>query len=148
MTDPRKQPERRFWKLTPFEWIMSVLTFLGLLIAFFTGLILRNQLNEMKVDQKAWMTLSIGTVNWPKDVDNVNKVVVTAPAVVTNIGKTAARNVHIQVVMEYVVNGSSPDFVYDGRVRSDSTTGIMFPNSPLTIPVVFSEQQQQGGQPT
>ena len=144
MTDP-EQPEHRFWDLSRFEWIMAVLTFLGLLITVFTGLILYDQLHEMKVDQRAWMSLSMGTVQFPKDLDSIGKVPVSAPITITNIGKTAARNIHTQAVMDYEVNGSSPDFIYDRRPRSEGTTGIMFPNSPFPMPATFMEGKQGGG---
>jgi len=49
--------------------------------------------------------------------------------------------------MDYVVNGSSPDFVYDKRPRTTESTGVLFPNNPAQIPVQFSQVVLNGTSP-
>jgi hypothetical protein len=132
------QSDKRWWEMTRFEWIMSVLTLAGLVIAVFTGLIFLKQLHEMRTDQRAWISFTAGATLFPKDAVSLNTVQVTTPITVNNIGKTAARLVKTDLVMEYDVNGSAPDFVYDQRARQVSTTGIVFPNSPFALNVPFT----------
>jgi len=130
------------WKtMNIFERIMAILTFAGVVIAIFTGLIFWKQLDEMKTDERAWLNISSGIVQFPKDISSVSTVPVSVPMTINNIGKTAARTIRSEFVMDYEVNGQSPDFVYDGRVRTYSTTGIMFPNAPQPVEVAFAKAQ-------
>ena len=144
------KPESKVWGLTKFEWIIAVLTLAGVVIAFLTGAIFWEQLHEMKTDQRAWVTMSLGRVQFPSNISDIGKVQVQAPLTVNNVGKTAARNLHSKVVMEYEVNGQSPEFVYDHRMRAESTSGIMFPTAQETMPIFFLEgnpNDKNGSQP-
>lgn len=136
-----KEPaaEVKYWGLSKFEWIIAVLTAAGVVIAILTGGIFWLQLGEMKTDQRAWVTVSLKPVQFPKDITQIKTTQVIAPIAINNVGKTAARNLVSNIVIEYEVNGQSPDFVYTNRVRTISTTGIMFPNSPQSVPVPFNE---------
>jgi hypothetical protein len=123
-------PDERWWGLTRFEWIMAVLTFAGVVIAVFTGLIFRKQLDEMRTDQRAWIRISNQQPIFPKDATTLNAFPVSIQISASNIGKTAARNLKIEAIIDYEVNGGSPDFIYDFRPRQITTTGILFPNAP------------------
>jgi hypothetical protein len=118
---------------------MSVLTFAGVAIAVFTGLIFKQQLHEMRTDQRAWISISEGPHQFPKDSTFLNTVQVTAPITIKNIGKTSARLVKAEIVMDYEVKGDSPDFIYAGRARQITTTGIVYPDSTFTQNVPFSK---------
>ena len=138
--------EHKFWALTRFEWIMAILTLAGVLIAFLTGFIFWKQLHEMRTDQRAWITLNTGNVTFPKDASKVGQVQISTPLSITNIGKTAARDLFVEAVMDYEVNGQTPDFIYLGRARSTISTGIVFPNSPagtLDVPFVSGKLHSQ-----
>jgi hypothetical protein len=135
-------PEPRWWGLTRFEIIMSVLTLAGVAIAIFTGLIFLKQLGEMRTDQRAWIGISAAAVGaqFPQDESQLASVPVSLSVFLANIGKTGARIVHSEFVMDYEVNGQAPDFKYDGRVRTQSTNGIIFPSSPpVQVTVPFSQ---------
>lgn len=129
--------DQQWWGLSKFERIMAVLTFAGVLIAVFTGLIFWLQLGEMKTDQRAWISISPGNVSFPKDEASAANIPVTLLLTVNNTGKTAARSVAVEAVVEYVMNGSSPEFVYEGRPRDVTFAGIIFPNSPFPVPAEF-----------
>lgn len=126
-------------KMSIFERTMAILTFAGVVIAIFTGLIFWKQLAEMRTDQRAWISFSAGVAQFPKDLSFVNMVPVTVPITINNIGKTPARIVHTEFVMDYEVNGGSPDFVYENRARTIDTAGMISPNSPQLINVMFSK---------
>lgn len=135
-------PEPRWLGLTRFERIMAVLTFFGLVIAGLTGGIFWLQLGEMRTDERAWISMSTPTnypPQFPKNRESVDITGVSTTVTVTNGGKTAAREVYSQVVMEYVINGSDPEFIYDGRARSTNLAGIMFPNQTAQFPAPFSK---------
>jgi hypothetical protein len=55
---------------------------------------------------------------------------ITIPVVITNTGKTPAREVHGKFVAIMVLNGQSPDFTYSDQFVFDETEGIMFPKGP------------------
>lgn len=130
--------EKKFWDMTRFERIMALLTLLGLVIAGLTGFIFWYQLDEMRTDERAWISVST-KVAFPKDENSMKTVPVVATITYNNIGKTAARGIKVEAVVDYEMNGESPDFVYDGRPRSRSTTGIIFPNDPQQLPAPFLE---------
>jgi hypothetical protein len=129
----------KYWGLARSEWVMAVLTLAGLFIAVFTGLIFWAQLSEMKIDQRAWLVFAPETTEqFPKDETLLSQVSVSTVLKISNSGKTAARKVQVEAVMDYISNGDHPDFVYDSRARITDTTGIVFPNSVLIqVPVGF-----------
>jgi hypothetical protein len=128
--------EKKWWGFTHFEWVMSLLTLFGLVVAFFTGIIFVKQLKEMKTDQRAWISITANDVSFPNE-DSLSTVQLSSMLTINNIGKTVARAVNINAVMDYVVNGDSPDFVYASRPRSTESTGVIFPNSPTKMPVAY-----------
>lgn len=119
--------EKRRWGLTRFEWIMAVLTLAGVTVAIFTGLIFKDQLHEMRTDQRAWMHITTTGVQYETD-KSTGKVAVSFPIAIVNTGKTPATNIATVVVVEKDINGSWPDFIYEGRPASHETTGSAFPN--------------------
>lgn len=108
---------------------MSLLTLAGVVIAVFTGLIFLKQLQEMRTDERAWILFSQGPlISFPKDENAVATMPVIEQVEVGNKGKTPARAVYNEWVMEYVINGDSPDFVYTNRMRTFESTGMLPPN--------------------
>jgi hypothetical protein len=94
----------------------------------------------MRTDERPWIKANDPNptqIKFPQSRESVDQTDVTVQLIVDNIGKTAARSLDSEWVMEYVTNGDSPEFVYDNRARSFVTTGIVFPHDPFTISVVF-----------
>lgn len=146
-SDKDQKMENDMWivdilkRMSVFERIMAILTLAGVVIAVFTGLIFWKQLDEMRTDQRAWITFSAGLIQYPQDEASIGIVRVSVPITITNIGKTAARVIDAQFVMDYEVEGQSPDFVYDGRARTFDTIGIIFPGTPTQpFNVPFSKE--------
>jgi hypothetical protein len=129
--------EKRWWQLTRFEWIMSVLTLAAILVAVFTGLIFLKQLKQMRTDQRAWMRFTIGKPSLPKDAASASTFQISTPVTINNIGKTAARMVYSEFVMDYEEYGASPDFIYGTTTRTFDFAGIMFPDDPFEVNVPF-----------
>jgi hypothetical protein len=93
-------------------------------------------------------SLAAGGTQFPKDASSLNTDQVIRTITVNNIGKTAARILKTDLVMDYEVNGSAPDFVYDQRARQSATTGIVFPNSPFAVNVPFTKGIPNSGEIT
>jgi len=130
--------EKKFWYMSVFEWTMATLTLAGVVIAVFTGLIFRKQLQEMRTDERAWVIFSQGPlISFPQDVGSVATTPVIQRVNVSNTGKTPARSVYNEWVMEYVINGDSPDFVYKNRMRTFESAGMLPPNESHHADVKF-----------
>lgn len=123
--------KKKFLRMSAFEWIMAALTFLGLLIAALTGGIFWNQLTEMKADQRAWMNLSTGKVEFRKDQSGQTTAVV--PVTISNTGKTPARRFFTNIVVEKVPNGQSPRLLYENVPRLTDSTGMFRPNTQISL---------------
>lgn len=117
--------------MTIFERIMAVLTLAGVVIAVFTGLIFWKQLKEMRTDQRAWVSMASGSGKFAKEADG--NTIVTVPMTITNTGKTPAKAVFNEIVVEKVKNGDSPEFIYDNRARTYNSTGTIFPNGTQQV---------------
>ena len=133
------------WGLSRFERIMSLLTLLGLIVAILTGFIFWEQLDQMRTDERPFVSMLPNPVQFPKDAQAAKDFQVIATVTLKNIGKTAARKVHTELVMDYVVNGQSPDFVYDGRAKSTNTAGVIFPDNPMAVIAGFAQLLPAGG---
>jgi hypothetical protein len=140
--------EPKWLGLTRFERIMAVLTLAGVLIALLTSAIFFEQLKEMRIDQRAWVGVTSGNVQMPKDETFIDKAQVTVNLTMDNSGKTAARTISSRFVMEYVVNGDHPEFIYQNRISTFNSTGIIFPHSPQPIAIGFSQGSPKSTVPT
>jgi hypothetical protein len=113
---------------------MAILTILGILVAALTGWIFYLQLDEMRTDERAWISIVSAQSHFP-NVGSASPVVVTLTF--ANTGKTVARNLFGEFAVEYVVNGNSPDFDYSNKYRQFQTGGAVIPNSPASFDVTF-----------
>lgn len=137
-----EQPEKQRRRMTPFERTMALLTFFGLAIACLTGAIFWQQLKEMRTDQRAWINVSVAPFAIKKEAAS-EQFAVTVPVTVTNTGKTPARFVFSNVVVERLQIGEAPPFVYkDGQAptfvyksipRNTQSVGVLVPNAPQPI---------------
>jgi hypothetical protein len=130
---PNRIGEKRFGGMTFSERIMAVLTLLGLVIAVLTGVIFWRQLKWMQADQRAWISVTTPKTQLGKN-EASGAVHVLAPVKIINTGKTPAKNVSVQIVVEKVKNGELPQFVYGDSGLKDFT-GTMFPNDSHEITV-------------
>jgi len=113
---------------------MATLTLLGILVAVMTGWILYSQLEEMRTDERAWISIVSGQSHVP----NIGS---PSPPYVTltfaNTGKTVARKLFGEFALEYVANGDSPDFDYATKYRQFQSGGTVLPNTPASFDVTF-----------
>jgi hypothetical protein len=113
--------------MTVSEWTMGILTLAGIVIASLTGLIFYEQLHEMRTDQRAWINLTVGAAKVTKD--SAGNASITVPITISNTGKSPAKKVLAEVVVEKVRNGDSPEFIYENRSRTYSVSGTLVPNA-------------------
>lgn len=113
-----------FFKRSSFtDWCLAIFTCALVVVSF-------RQLQVMRVDQRAWMSIKI---------DGVPKVPIEgatfdAVAHVMNTGKTPATDVHVDITIEKVRNGESPDLRFLGRIFNAEISGIYLPNQSSDIP--------------
>jgi hypothetical protein len=92
---------------------------------------------QMRQEQRAWINL---TVNLPQEFKENEGV--TGSIHLINTGKTPAKNLVGQFVIEEVKNGESPIFIYSGIARTIMSAGSVFPNSTLDGTVPWSHKAQ------
>jgi hypothetical protein len=97
----------RWWGLTRFEWVISGLTLLAVVIAGLTGGILWKQIKDSQLDGRAWV---VARQNGP--IQAAANKALALPIRATNIGKTPAKQVTGMYYIEVVKNGEAPDFGY------------------------------------
>jgi hypothetical protein len=100
--------------------------------AIYQFIILGGQLDTMRKDQRAWLSLSpVGDPQVMQDGASGN-VTISWSLVLTNTGKTLARHSSVEVVVGTVRNGDAPTFAYDGGITWQ-TDAVVFPNTPVAI---------------
>jgi hypothetical protein len=120
-SDP-SQP-KRVWGMVPFERIMAGLTVLALIVAVLTGAIFYLQLNMMKLDQRAW--ISIEDIKGELEPGKEYKVTF----VMRNTGKTPAKHLRVNQEFNPVRKGNNVEFFYtDPWTRA---AGIVSPNAVI-----------------
>jgi len=122
--------DRRLWGMTKFEWIMAALTLIGLFVAIVSGRIYVEQLQETRIDQRPWITLMGNEAVFRNDGSGGATFVM--PITIGNTGKTPARNLHSEIVVEKIYNGNGPKFIYENIPRVFDTTGIIGPNEHVS----------------
>lgn len=146
----KKLTSKKGWwaQLGTFEKIMSALTALGIVVTAMTVSIFRDQLQEMRTDERPWIAVSIGGVQFPKDGSEVAAVQPALSVTIDNTGKTPARSVSTTFVMEYVINGDSPEFRYD-RPFSRDISGMIFPHDtrPFIVRFLRAQPDSSSAQP-
>jgi hypothetical protein len=112
------------------DWCVAAFTFILAAAAIHQFVIMGGQLDTMRKDQRPWIDLTF--------TSNSNALQVgypiTAAAHVVNEGKTPARAVTSDIVIEMVKNGDEPRLDYP-LPHSRFTTGAVFPNRPMDSPV-------------
>jgi hypothetical protein len=114
------------------DWCVAAFTFVLAVAAIYQFSIMNGQLDSMRKDQRAWVTVSVGDPQFTKDGASGN-MTVSVPAVVTNSGKTPARQSSTDIVVDTVENGQSPTFAFDDVPRTWSTIGVILPNAPFKV---------------
>jgi hypothetical protein len=92
---------------------------------------------QMRQDQRAWLDMQILKRPEFKVGEPVQALIG-----VTNIGKTAAKNLRIQTVIEYLPIDQAPSLSFKkGVYRYQITTGVLFPSDPpAKLPAYWYEK--------
>jgi hypothetical protein len=80
---------------------------------------------QMRQDQRAWIKLDM-----PDKVHFEAYKTVEISVRVTNIGKTVARNVRVDVVIQKLPVNKAPSLTFDKAIESTTTVGVEYPNDP------------------
>lgn len=98
--------------------------------------------SQMREDERAWIEMHITK---PLAVEE-NKVT-TIDVEVKNIGKTPARNVFTELIIQPRKIDSPPVIDFgDGIPRTTQSAGILYPNDPLPTPVTVVQKAEKDGQ--
>ena len=125
------------------DWCLAVFTCALVVVTFFQYRIAAGQLDVMRIDQRAWMSIMIdGTPKTPVEGSTFDAV-----AHVVNTGKTPATHVHVDMTIEKVRNGETPDFRYLGRLFNGEISGIYLPNRSSTIPFSLLSLDPRNSEP-
>src|SRR6266403_233398 len=120
--------------------VMAAFTVVIAVVSFFQWCVFSKQLDEMRIDQRAWLSVK---PNWVTPQPNS---AIAAPTVVNNVGKTAAKDVHGWVFIQRVPKNAGIDFSNPTYTEKPATKpgepepayltfqiGVMFPNDPTTL---------------
>jgi hypothetical protein len=115
------------------DYIIALFTLVLAGCAIYQFVIMSGQLDAMRKDQRPWLKLTF----------ELNPVAVNSPVSgimrLSNGGKTPAREVKADVVIEWVTNGQQPVFDY-AFPHGAATTGTVFPNeAPIGVPIVRTQ---------
>lgn len=113
------------------DWLLVVFTFVLAAAAIYQFVIMNGQLDTMRKDQRAWVSLSAGDPQIARDPASGNATI-SWSLVLTNTGKTLARHSSVEIVVDTVRNGESPTFAYDSGITWQ-TDAVVFPNTPVPI---------------
>jgi hypothetical protein len=115
---------KRVWGMTVFERIMAAFTGLGFFIAIGTLCILIQQWREMKLDQRAWITVEGFKLDHEPTAPGDSVGIVIA---VTNTGKTPALSV---INAENLTIGPPPESQKpDWASKKFGSPSMIFPNA-------------------
>jgi hypothetical protein len=134
--DAKKEKPMRLRELvkcsSPTDWLIAIFTFPLVLVAIYQYIILDGQLDVMRKDQRAWVSIG-GNRNVTFTVDPM--LTTHIPLTITNTGKTPAINVRADIYVEIVPNGAEPHFEATFP-HTKWTIGAMFANTPKDITAV------------
>ena len=120
------------------DWCLTFFTLAISVIAYY-------QLTVMKNDERAWIRVGSPIENPPDQFTVEPDKPIIFPTTISNIGKTAARNVHGKVFIDLLQSGQEVSL---GCVDSDTcpatelTTGIIFPTDFTTGAVILVTPQR------
>jgi hypothetical protein len=106
-------------------------TFVLAAAAIYQFIIMGGQLDTMRKDQRAWVSLSAGDPQISEDKASGN-VTISWALILVNTGKTLARHSSVEIVVDTVRNGEAATFAYDSGITWQ-TTAVVFPNTPVPI---------------
>jgi hypothetical protein len=131
----KKEDSTKWWRSSHFIFnsIIAISAFASFWVIFFQLMVMRRALI---VDQRAWISVSV--VGWAPIGENMPLGVTLH---VTNTGKTPAKRVAQQIVIEKIDSQNSPTFAYD-RPHVASVAGIMVPNTPRDIAAVMLTKEK------
>ena len=112
------------------DWCLVLFTGVLAVAAIYQFILLGGQLDSMRKDQRPWLDLTFKSNSDTLQVGSP----ITAAAHVVNEGKTPARAVTADIVIEMVKNGDEPRLDFP-LPHSRFTTGALFPNQPMDSPV-------------
>jgi hypothetical protein len=112
------------------DWCIAAFTFVLAGAAIYQFVIMGSQLDTMRKDQRPWLDLTFTTNSNALQVGDP----ITAMAHVVNNGKTPARAITGDVVIEMIKNGEKSKLNYP-LPHSRFTVGALFPNRPMDSPV-------------
>jgi hypothetical protein len=111
------------------DWCIAAFTFVLACAAIYQFVIMGGQLDVMRKDQRPWIkvTFDINTLTAQSPI--------TGTAHIVNGGKTPARDIRGEIVIQRVKNGEQPTFDYPSP-NTKFTTGTLFPNeSPANVTI-------------
>lgn len=120
--------------------IMALFTVIIAGIGTIQACIYSSQLDEMRIDQRAWLGVKFTPVQPTPNIP------FTWPLIINNSGKTPAKNIRAMVIIRYLPVATPIDFRTIEEMRAagikqiESTplwmafrTGVLFPNDPTTV---------------
>lgn len=126
--------------------IMAVFTVVIAAIGLLQVCIYKSQLDEMRIDQRAWLGIKPVTVQ-PTLNSNL-----PSQFVINNIGKTTAKSITGEFTTRYLEASTPIDFRSQKELKATGikwsesmpmwgafSTGVLFPNDPIVIPFTAAE---------
>jgi hypothetical protein len=121
------------------DWCIAAFTLVLAAAAIYQFIIMDGQLNVMRKDQRAWITVTTPTTEPAAVPGGPLSTTVT----VTNTGKTPANNIAGNYYVEVVSNGDDPHFETT-TPHTMSSTGVLIPNHPRDHLVTRKQARSNG----
>lgn len=119
------------------DWLVAAFTCVLAAVGIYQFIILDSQLGVMRKDQRPWLKLELTlnnlTVGQP----------ITATMKVVNNGKTPARAISGDMVIERVKDGEQAQINYP-LPHARFSTGLLFPNDPFVTPIKMVRKSSTG----
>jgi hypothetical protein len=109
------------------DWCIAAFTFVLAGAAIYQFIIMGSQLDTMRKDERPWIEITFNTGAFQANAP------VSGVMHVVNNGKTPARAIRADIVVERVKNGEEPRLDYP-TPHTRFTTGLLFPKTPADSP--------------
>jgi hypothetical protein len=133
------QTEKKFWRdYNPTEKMAVInIGFVALysLLTFALCWIAANQYRGMRTDERPWVRIY-------DDIPTIDSQSFAVPTHAINSGKTPAKSFEAKYFIEVVRNGQDPK-LDETKPIGTNTTGVLFPNLPIDMPVPYSFTQSE-----
>jgi hypothetical protein len=140
--DPTKPPQcdrqpEPWWDFKASHWVTAFLTGALVFVGILQYSVYSRQAGIMEADQRASIVITAGHVG-----DHGSTMY--CPITVSNMGKTVARHIVVNAVVDVLKSSEAPTFSYDVP-HLINRQGAMFPNSPthLEVPTYVLNAQGQ-----